>query len=173
MNIIEPSWQAPDDDEIIDDDVIYPPADPIYSEMVLVYPIDEYGFVMWGSELFREVPIDTELADNEITEPIPPEANLIVPRWQGRMWIEGKDHPNVPPPPDLSIPGWEQPTDGVYWIITGEKSLSEMTDYLMSLEITEDDIINDTQHISDVRVIPILIKMIQDMKNRLDEIERR
>ena len=137
-----------------------------------VYPIDEYGFVIW--ENHRIESDDYIPQNNEVTISIPQDKVWTQPRWNGKKWVEGKNHPNVPTPQsqDPIMPEMELPKDGVYWLTDGNKTIPEMMQYLFTREITESDVIIDSQHICDVRTIPVLLKMIQDQQNEIQNLKQ-
>jgi len=77
---------------------------------ILVFPIDKNGFIRWESERYRFVDamsitekengeiieIPFEPLPDEIITPIPQNVLFFQPRWDGKQWVEGKDHPGLP-----------------------------------------------------------------------------
>lgn len=82
----------------------------------LIYPVDEFGFVIWTSDGHRFIE-DTEenpyvLLPHEIDVPIPQDVVWFQPRWDGTQWVEGKDHSNLPipePSPEMEVMTPQQP----------------------------------------------------------------
>ena len=109
----------------------------------------------------------------EIITPVPMDNDgepWHVSRWDGNKWVEGKDHPNAPTPeasPDYIPP----PTDGIYWILDGEKTLEEMKAYLSELVVSADDVKENLQHLCDSRIVPALVGMVQDLIARVEALE--
>ena len=140
-----------------------------------VFPIDNNGFVVWLN--YRFEPTDYIPQNNEITTPIPNNTIWHQPRWdrKTKQWVEGKDHPGRPTPqtPDTDIPTPESPDSGAYWLLNGNKSLSEMTHYLSAMKITAADITENSQHLCDTRIIPALIKIVQGLNEKVENVSNQ
>ncbi|MCL2197325.1 MAG: hypothetical protein FWB80_00220 [Defluviitaleaceae bacterium] len=63
-----------------------------------IYPIDEKGFIIWPSDLWREEPLDYVPTENEVDVLITTQFHR--PRWDRKkqVWVEG----GTPPVPDES-----------------------------------------------------------------------
>jgi len=76
--------------------------------MKFIYPLDSHGFVQWHSEQYRVFIPGEQLAENEISVPIPPDNGGLPwykPQWDGMNWVEGVDHPNAPIPNSMQLGG--------------------------------------------------------------------
>ena len=131
-----------------------------------VFPIDKNGFIDWKSHRYE--PQDYEPKPNEIIAPIPD--NFWAPRWNGKKWVEGKGHPNVPEMYKLITP--ETPVESIYCLLDGEKSIETMAAYIMDMDITNRDITQNSRHLCDSHLVPVLIKVVQDLQKRLEFCER-
>ena len=142
--------------------------------LMQVFPIDENGFVLWASDRYRMEDTTYEPLPDEVTTPIPTDIAWIQPRWDGTQWVEGKGHPGwiatlyVDSRPEFKT---QLPHDGIYWLIKDNKAMPEMVQYLMGLEITESDIIRNSQHLCDTRIVPVLLKMVQALQDRVKALE--
>jgi len=133
------------------------------------YPIDKNGFVLWTLDSYRFEEEDYEPLPDEVIVPIPSDVSWYQPRWNGEAWVEGKGHPGLPLiPPDPDLP--KLPEDGIFAIL-GIKSVDEMVDYIEDFEVKRETVVEDADHLADVRVIPVLIAYIQELQQRVEALE--
>ena len=134
---------------------------------ILVYPIDKNGFILWTSERYRFEDSSYKPLADEIIMPIPLDVTFVQPRWDGASWVEGKGHPGFPEQPEQPA----DPDDGVYFLFEPERTMFEMTNYFSTMDIDVLDVIENNQHLCSVYTIPVLVKMIQDLQVRVNELE--
>jgi len=140
---------------------------------ISVYPIDKNGFVLWTSDRYRFEDESYEPLADEVIVPIPNDVTWFQPRWDGKAWVEGKDHPGLPViPPDPDFPEEQLPEDGIFAIL-GIKSVDEMVDYLEDFEVKRETVVENADHLADVRVIPVLIAYIQELQQRVEALESK
>ena len=135
----------------------------------LVFPIDENGFVLWTSERYRLEREGYQPAADEIITPIPRDTVWYQPRWDGAQLVEGKGHPGFP----VLKPETQLPSDGVFWMTSQErpKTIKQMVSYMLESDLTAKDVTENLTHFADVRVIPVLIKEVQALHARVNELE--
>ena len=138
--------------------------------MKQIFPIDENGFVLWTSNRYRFESEGYKPKKDEVIVPIPTDTVFHIHRWdrKTKQWVEGKDHPNVPTmlEPE-SVPG-----SGIYHILEGDKPIEDMMKYFMALDVTSADVLGNSQYLCDDRLVPVLIKIVQDQQERLDKLEQ-
>jgi len=99
----------------------------------------------------------------EVLAPYPDYLSRVLEVWGGTATVAT---PEPGPPPKM-------PDDGVYWLTDTQMphTMAEMTAYLSIYPVDESDVLQGTHHINDLRVIPVLLQMIQDLRDRVDALE--
>ena len=61
--------------------------------------------------------------------------------------------------------------DGIYYLKRLDIKMADMVNYLSDVDITEEDVWDDKQHLCSIYTIPVLLQMIQDLQTRVYELE--
>lgn len=141
-------------------------------EQILVFPIDENGYVLWTSDQHRFVPEDYEPEDDEILVPPPENTGWVQPRWNGDEWVEGGRHPDEPEPE--ALPAGDHADNYVadlYCMVEGVMPIEAVAAQVMDLDMTGADGLKTMRNLCDTRMVPVLIHMVQKMQKRIDILE--
>jgi len=63
------------------------------------------------------------------------------------------------------------PEDGYFYLMSRDITMPQMVSYLSAIQLSEEDVWEDNQHLCSVYTIHVLVKMIQDLLVRVDQLE--
>jgi len=101
----------------------------------------------------------------EILSEYPLEIQKVMDVWGNQPTVDESEMESDFPPLEF---GGE---DGYFYLMNPDMTLPLMVSYLSEVEITEEDVWNNKQNLCSVYTIPVLLKMIQDLQDRVAELE--
>jgi len=142
---------------------------------LFVVPINESGFALWESERHRQIPADYELLPDEAFI-LPDHPQLHTHRWDGKRWVEGKNHPKAPKPepePNPDFPEVQLPTEGIFRLLSKDIKPAQAEKCLLESDLTASYVAEHLYCLSDPRIVQALIDAVQKLNKRLSALEKQ
>ena len=140
--------------------------------MVHVFTINEYGLVDYSRYRLENEGYTPQ--PNEITEVWPQDGSIIIPRWNGKQWVEGKDHPKAPmPEPNPDFPEVQLPTEGIFRLLSNDIKPTQAEKCILESDLTASYVAQHLYCLSDPRIVQALIDAVQKLNKRLSALEKQ
>jgi len=144
------------------------------SQQIDVFTINKNGFIL--HDLYRLEYEGYEPLPNEITEPIPPDNGgepWFVHRWNGKKWVEGKDHPKAPKPePNPDFPEVQLPIEGIFRLFSNDIKPAQAEKCLLESDLTASYVAEHLYCLNDPLIIKELIIAVQKLNERIAALEK-